>query len=177
MLFKNCLLLFLMELMVMAEHNFSPTSNWEAIIEKNLMKLDSRRRQTSSEQTVEQALSKSWLAKKAKMSPPSLMCWNCHAENMEQCIEKGELSLCPNENDSCGLEERRWAGILVGLELGCKAHEDCVDDINKNFILETNQCQPTEMGHSICRQCCGTDLCNRGWKIRSESGWQYDYLL
>ena len=32
------------------------------------------------------------------------------------------------------------------------------------------------LGHSMCRQCCATDMCNRGWKIRSESGWQYDYL-
>ena len=48
--------------------------------------------------------------------------------------------------DSCGLEERRWAGILVGLRLGCKSKTQCHQDISENFVLDTNQCRPTDKG-------------------------------
>jgi len=116
------------------------------------------------------------IRKKAPPSYSGLMCWSCKADNMEQCIEKGEVEICDTLEDSCGLEERRWSGILVGLILGCKSASQCHYDINNNFIAEDDQCRPTEQGHSICRQCCGNDICNRGWNIRSESGWQYDYL-
>lgn len=116
------------------------------------------------------------LRQKAPASYSGLMCWKCKAENMEQCVEKGEIEICDAIQDSCGLEERRWSGILVGLELGCKSKNQCHFDISNNFIADTNQCRPTELGHSVCRQCCGNDICNRGWNIRSESGWQYDYL-
>lgn len=116
------------------------------------------------------------LRQKSPASYSGLMCWACKAENMEQCIEKGEIEICDVVEDSCGLEERRWSGILVGLELGCKSRKQCHYDITDNFIIDTNQCSPTELGHSVCRQCCGSDICNRGWNIRSESGWQYDYL-
>lgn len=105
-----------------------------------------------------------------------LMCWKCTAENMDTCYEKGEIETCDSSADSCGLEERRWGGILVGVELGCKTRQKCHSDISANFIATTNQCRPTETGHSVCRQCCSSDMCNRGWSIRSESGWQYDYI-
>lgn len=117
------------------------------------------------------------LREKGSSSFSGLMCWSCSAENMDQCIEKGEVEICDNTEDSCGLEERRWTGILVGLRLGCKSKAQCHQDISDNFVLESaNQCRPTDKGHSICRQCCGSDVCNRGWNIRSDSGWQYDYL-
>ena len=48
--------------------------------------------------------------------------------------------------ESCGLEERRWEGILVGVELGCKSSIQCHSDISTNFIAATNQCRPTESG-------------------------------
>lgn len=118
------------------------------------------------------------LRKKAPSSYSGLMCWRCNADNMEQCLEKGEIDICDSIEDSCGLEERRWSGILVGLKLGCKSRLQCSYDIKNNFVADpNNQCRPTEFGHSVCRQCCGNDICNRGWNIRSESGWQYDYLI
>lgn len=48
--------------------------------------------------------------------------------------------------ESCGLEERRWEGILVGVELGCKSSIQCHSDISTNFIAATNQCRPTDSG-------------------------------
>lgn len=51
--------------------------------------------------------------------------------------------------ESCGLEERRWEGILVGVELGCKSSIQCHSDISTNFIAATNQCRPTESGKSF----------------------------
>ena len=74
------------------------------------------------------------------------MCWKCTAENMDTCYEKGEIETCDSSADSCGLEERRWGGILVGVELGCKTRQKCHSDISANFIATTNQCRPTETG-------------------------------
>lgn len=34
------------------------------------------------------------LRQKAPSSYSGLMCWHCKAENMEQCIEKGEIEIC-----------------------------------------------------------------------------------
>ena len=34
------------------------------------------------------------IRKKAPPSYSGLMCWSCKADNMEQCIEKGEVEIC-----------------------------------------------------------------------------------
>jgi len=144
--------------------------------EQNVVKMESRNYPISfvnTQENISQILLKS--EEKRKVAA-NLLCWKCKAENMENCYEKGEIEICDGRLESCGLEERRWEGILVGVELGCKSSLQCHSDISTNFIAATNQCRPTESGHSMCRQCCATDMCNRGWKIRSESGWQYDYL-
>ena len=36
------------------------------------------------------------LREKGSSSFSGLMCWSCSAENMDQCIEKGEVEICDN---------------------------------------------------------------------------------
>ena len=99
-----------------------------------------------------------------------LMCWKCTAENMDTCYEKGEIETCDSSADSCGLEERRWGGILVGVELGCKTRQNCHSDISANFIATTNQCRPTETGslfekNLYQRSIFGQNCILKNWKL------------
>ena len=51
------------------------------------------------------------LREKGSSSFSGLMCWSCTAENMEQCVEKGEVEICDHS-------EVRSNGILFVLVFG-----------------------------------------------------------
>merc|ERR1712141_421845 len=89
-------------------------------------------------------------------------CWECNAQNPDQCNETGKQVTC-QVGQVCSVEYRKRDGVESQLTIGCKQEQACNTQHVMNFndpYPNQKQCQfaRTDYGSSsVCRQCCSSE--------------------
>jgi len=98
-------------------------------------------------------------------SSQALQCWTCdNAHSDEECMEKGELQACHENEESCMTEIRRggWGDepmITKRCKQGLACHNNYIQ--NPRDAWEPTQCN-AKIPSSVCRCCCNDeDGCNK----------------
>ena len=105
-------------------------------------------------------------------------CWECNAQNLDDCAAQGRQVACrPTQqhngmifsSSSCSTTIRQREGNVYFVSMGCKDTESCVKQHECNFMHaddpQANDCQPDSTDSrygSVCNQCCGSSDCTGG---------------
>merc|ERR1712167_278404 len=77
-------------------------------------------------------------------------------QTADLCGETGYEESCHANEDVCELEIRERQGYIMQIHMGCKSKDSCQNNKKSNF-----QNNNPDYTHSVCRQCCETDLCTK----------------
>lgn len=109
-----------------------------------------------------------------------LKCWHCEADSYELCGQTGYEESCHANEETCELVVRERMGYIMQIHMGCKSENACKNNMAQNFQGDNpayTQCRPeTGSIHSVCRQCCNSDLCTKEpswWYPSSRQEWSY----
>ncbi|CAG5095113.1 Oidioi.mRNA.OKI2018_I69.XSR.g14039.t1.cds [Oikopleura dioica] len=116
----------------------------------------------------------------APQKPSQISCWTCDASNWNECAQVGFLEACDAQITACSITSRMRNGEVRSISAGCKARDACESDKLNNFAIfeedaphtSGHQCRPdSDLGPSVCRQCCYSNNCNFMLDFVDELGW------